>query len=259
MDPRLQDIYNQLESVYQPQRAALQQQMPLYEQQAAANRAPLEQARSNAFRDITGTAQQRGMLFSGFTPEEQARYTGTKYLPALAGVEQTLQQRKMNLEQQLNQLNVAQRQGAQDILSKQIAEENKARQAELDRQVRLQAAMISRGGRGRGSSSGGYDNPVAPFVGQFQTWMKGQKSMPSRQAQDNFINNLFNQYGITDIGSRQVVWDAINSTFQRNPDPTKDWYYTGNPARAQQTMLRAQQIIANRGLSPALTSLLQRR
>jgi len=152
MDQRLQEIYNQLESVYAPQRAVLQQQAPLIEQQAAAQRASLEQARQNAFRDITTAAGNRGMLFSGFTPAEQATYTGTKYLPALAGVEQTAAQRRLSLEQQLGQTKIAQQSQAQNILQKQIQEENRAREAELNRQTRLQAAMISAGGRrgGRG-------------------------------------------------------------------------------------------------------------
>jgi hypothetical protein len=147
---RLQDIYNQLESVYAPQRAALQQQQPLLEQQAAAQRASLEQARQNAFRDITTTAGSRGMLFSGFTPAEQATYTGTKYLPALAGVEQTLQQRKMGLEQQLTQLQSQQRQSAQDLLSKQLAAEETARQRDIDRQLKVQLARMSAASRGTG-------------------------------------------------------------------------------------------------------------
>jgi hypothetical protein len=151
MEPRLQEIYNQLESIYQPQRTALQQQQPLFEQQAAANRAALEQARVNAFRDITQTAGQRGMLFSGFTPEEQARYTGTKYLPALAGVEQTLQQRKLSLEQQLNQLQSQQRQSAQDILSKQMAAEEAARQRDIDRQLKIDLARMAARSRGGGT------------------------------------------------------------------------------------------------------------
>ena len=152
MDQRLQEIYNQLESVYAPQRAVLQQQAPLIEQQAAAQRASLEQARQNAFRDITTAAGSRGMLFSGFTPAEQATYTGTKYLPALAGVEQTAAQRRLSLEQQLGQTKITQQTQAQNILQKQIEEENRAREAELKRQTDLQAARISAGKSGRAAT-----------------------------------------------------------------------------------------------------------
>jgi len=153
MDQRLQEIYNQLESVYAPQRTALRQQQPLLEQQAVAQRASLEQARQNAFRDITTAAGRRGMLFSGFTPEEEARYTGTKYLPALAGIEQTLQQRKLGLEQQLTQLQSQQRQSAQDLLSKQLAAEEAARQREIDRQLKVQLARMSAASRRSGTPS----------------------------------------------------------------------------------------------------------
>ena len=238
MDPRLQDIYNQLESVYQPQRAALQQQVPLYEQQAAASRAALEQARANAFRDISSTAQQRGMLFSGFAPEQQAQYTGTKYLPALAGVEQSLQQRKMNLEQQLNQLNVAQRQSAQDILSKQLAAEEAARQREIDRQLKVQLARMSIAARsaGRGMSEA---EKLQYDIASMQNRIQQNKDLQYKSAQGT---GYLSPASYKDFKNQWLAAGRKASDFEANfaqyANPTHLWDYgiKSTQTQAQQFM-----------------------
>lgn len=142
MDPQLQAIYNQLESVYAPQRQTIEAQRPIAEQEAIAARASLDQAKVNAFRDIGQQANRQGMFFSGFQPQEQASFVGTKYLPALAGVESSLQQRKLNLEDQLNKLKGAQMQQAQSSYAAMIAEQNRQREAELKRQQDMQIAQM---------------------------------------------------------------------------------------------------------------------
>lgn len=156
MDPQLQAIYNQLESVYAPQRQTIEAQKPLIEQQTAASKAALEQAKINAFRDIGQQANRQGMFFSGFQPQEQATFIGTKYLPALANVETQAQQRKISLEDQLNKLKAAQMGEARSAYAAQIAEQNRQREAELKRQQDLQIArmrMASRGGGGGGRAA----------------------------------------------------------------------------------------------------------
>lgn len=53
-----------------------------------------------AFNRITGTANDRGALFSGFRPEEQAKYTAETYLPALAGLRQTIADSRRQIQGQ---------------------------------------------------------------------------------------------------------------------------------------------------------------
>lgn len=87
MTPQYQDWYNQriadLKGLYAPQIAGIQQQIEQLPQQYEAQKSSLQQAKENAFRDITKTAARGGMFFTGFTPREQARYLGEKYLPGL--------------------------------------------------------------------------------------------------------------------------------------------------------------------------------
>lgn len=80
---------------YNPQRTAYNQQIQGANARLGEQQQGLDAAKTNAFGDITQAAVRRGALFGGFTPDQQARYTAEKYLPALANLraanEQTIQ------------------------------------------------------------------------------------------------------------------------------------------------------------------------
>lgn len=59
--------------------------------------AGLQAQQQQAFGQIEQGAQNKGMLFSGFTPNEQAQYTSTTYLPALANLQATIAQTRSAL------------------------------------------------------------------------------------------------------------------------------------------------------------------
>ena len=102
----IQQIQQELDSVYAPQRQQVQQQIDAMPAYYAAQSAGLDQAKTNAFSDITAGANARGMVYSGMPIKEQATYVGTKYLPALAG----LQQQELNREEQARQAEAARQQ-----------------------------------------------------------------------------------------------------------------------------------------------------
>lgn len=52
--------------------------------------AGLDAKKNTAFKDITQQSQNKGMFFSGFSPDAQASYTSDTYLPALAQLQQTI-------------------------------------------------------------------------------------------------------------------------------------------------------------------------
>ena len=100
--------YNQLAGIYDPQKTILQGQIAALQPEYEAQLSGLEQAKVNAYRDIETTARGRGMQFSGFSPEQQARYTGERYLPAVAGLKSQLQGRKSALELAMAELGSSQ-------------------------------------------------------------------------------------------------------------------------------------------------------
>lgn len=100
MQPPVRD----LQSLIAEQQQGLQPQYDLINKDIAANDvsgaaqvAGLNAQKTQAFSDITQGAQNKGMLFSGFSPDQQAKYTASTYLPALAQLQGTIAQTRSNL------------------------------------------------------------------------------------------------------------------------------------------------------------------
>lgn len=108
---------SQIASEYDPQIAQVNTQIGDLGRQQDAQMSALDQAKVNAFRDITNTANAKGMLFSGFTPDQQATYTGTKYLPAVANLQTSFNNTKNQLTGQINTLNANRNKEALGLVS----------------------------------------------------------------------------------------------------------------------------------------------
>lgn len=146
----IQPYYNNLNSIYDPQRQLIQQQQAALPGQYAAQTSALDQAKVNAFRDITNASNTRGGYFSGFRPSQEARYTGETYLPARAKLLQSQTEQTTSLQQALNQIygnQQTQAMGLYDTAS-QRAEQKRQWEAE-------QAAAESQFQRSLKSSGGG--------------------------------------------------------------------------------------------------------
>lgn len=150
---RLAQEYANLSSVYDPQKALIQQQISALPQQYEGQKSALEQAKINAFRNIGEAAQTRGTFFSGFRPQEMARYTGEKYLPALANLGTQQQQATFNLQKALADVELAQRQAATTNLQNILNREQQQRQ--FEQSLAAQRSAGGGGGYGGGPTFGG--------------------------------------------------------------------------------------------------------
>ena len=146
----IQPYYKSLESIYAPQRQLLQQQMKSLPQQYAMERSGLEQAKLNAFRDISSKARGMGVAFGGYSPSEQARYTGATYLPALGKIQQAQTEGLTSLQSALNQLYGTQQKEAMGLYqtAQQQAEARRQWEAEMAEQRRQANMRASSGGGG---------------------------------------------------------------------------------------------------------------
>lgn len=115
--PTQQQAYDSLGAVYDPQTSLINTQIAQLQPQQDAQQSALDQAKVNAFRDIDTSANAKGVLFSGFSPDEQARYVGTKYLPAVANLKATYQNNKNTLLGKINEINANRTQQAQGIVT----------------------------------------------------------------------------------------------------------------------------------------------
>jgi hypothetical protein len=115
--PNYGDAYNSLGNVYDPQTSQVNTEIAQLAPQQAAQQSALDQAKVNAFQDINSQANSKGLLFSGFTPGQQAVYTGTKYLPAVANLQTSFNNTKNTLLDKINQINAQRATQAQGIVS----------------------------------------------------------------------------------------------------------------------------------------------
>lgn len=86
----LEDVIKQIQTAYKPQQDQLDSLVAQNETSATGQIQGLDAAKTQAFNGIAQAATNKGMTFSGFTPNEQATYTGATYLPALAKLQDTI-------------------------------------------------------------------------------------------------------------------------------------------------------------------------
>lgn len=147
----------ELDQFFNPSAVIIKQRQGLIEPQIASATKGLETRKENEFRDITSRANARGVVYSGLPIEEEARYTGEQFLPALASLRQTGQEQNLSLAESLAGLR-----REQGLLGQQI------RQGELDRdEARRQADRAARAASaGAASSTSGLQSILDQILNQ---------------------------------------------------------------------------------------------
>lgn len=113
----LDQIMSSLGSVYDPQIASNQQQQAEIPGQISSEEQGLAAKQSSAFDSILGGARERGVGFGGIPLGEQAKYTATDYLPALANLHTAAKQQITSLQDAINQIYERRNSQAQDLFN----------------------------------------------------------------------------------------------------------------------------------------------
>jgi hypothetical protein len=142
MQPRTLDaILAELGSTYEPQIAQLRQRQALIPGQIAEEEKGLQAKQTQSFDDILGGARRRGLGFSGIPLSEQARYTSTEFLPAMARLRQSGREQAMSLEDAILGINERRNVTAQQMRQQELDRAEQARQ--FDASQRASAAQQS--------------------------------------------------------------------------------------------------------------------
>lgn len=178
----LEQIYASLGSVYDPQAALIRKQQADIPTQIAEEEKGLQAKQERSFGEILGGARQRGMGFSGIPLQEQAKYTATEFLPAMARLRQTGRQQATTLEEAILGINERRRTFAQQIREGDLARDMQERQlAEQKRQfqenLRLQREQMADQRRAAASGGGGF----SPTIGGGAPAGAGKPLMGQRQ------------------------------------------------------------------------------
>lgn len=106
MQPRtLDSILAELAPIYAPQEELYRRRQAEIPGQLQAEEQGLDAKKDVAFNSILGGARQRGIGFSGIPLAEQAKYTATDYLPAIARLRQGGREQAMSLEESILGIN----------------------------------------------------------------------------------------------------------------------------------------------------------
>lgn len=150
----LGDILTELNTVYDPQKALVKEQMQTLDPSQSAEMQGLQSAQQDAFQAITEAANRRGMFYSGAPIAEQQKYTGATYLPAVANLRAKYAQQKFNLQDTLNKIQAEQQLKAQGIYQEEL---NRDLQRQLADEAAARARASGGGGGGGGGGYGGFD------------------------------------------------------------------------------------------------------
>lgn len=145
----LQQILGELGSVYEPQVEQYRQRQALIPGQIAEEEKGLQAKQENAFGEILGGARRRGLGFSGIPLSEQAKYTSTEFLPALARLKQSGREQAMSLEDAILGIQERRNQAGQQIYQSEISQDLAERQfqesiRQFNEQMRAQAEERAR-------------------------------------------------------------------------------------------------------------------
>jgi hypothetical protein len=159
MSDSLDTILQQLDASYNPARQAINDRIGQLQGQADSQISGLNAQKDSAFNDITNGARDRGMGFSGIPLAEQAKYTATDFLPAVAKVRQSQNDARSSLTDAINNLGIDQRKTAFGIQQgQQQMDFQREQQAAAERAAaaaRQASAGAGVGGFGLGSGGGG--------------------------------------------------------------------------------------------------------
>lgn len=225
MAQNLAEIIKELDALYTPQTSVINEQLtalPAYYQAQAAG---LDQAKTNAFGDITSAANARGVLYSGVPINEQAQYVGEKYLPALAGLKQQEGEGRSSLMSALAKIRENQGLKAYDIRESQLGREAEAAAAaaklaeerrQFDREYELARYKASTSG---GSGSSATPAPrykglaVSKADGGFDYYADDAQEKPISAAQYAYLNNIPLPYVLassTNASDQRLIKDIAN-------------------------------------------------
>lgn len=86
----LQGLINEQNTALTPQYDLIDADITANSNAGVAQEKGLVAKKDQAFGQITQASQDKGMFFSGFSPDEEAKYTAGTYLPALAQLQATI-------------------------------------------------------------------------------------------------------------------------------------------------------------------------
>lgn len=180
-----------LSSQYDPQAQLVQQQQAGLAGQETAAIAGADAAKNNAFRQNQESANSMGMAYSGQGLENNNRYIGERYAPAIAGIKQNTQQQGYQLQSALLGIRQQQGQQAYGMYNDQQNREQQQKQYEQSRNDtiaqnnRAYAQSLAQAAAAKSAQTSGFNVARDPSGGYAIKNANGQPSTLASYVQAN--------------------------------------------------------------------------
>lgn len=230
----LDQIVAELRPTYDPQVKSLQERAGLIPQQIQAEEQGLNAKKDVAFGDILDGARRRGLGFAGIPLAEQARYTSTDYLPALARLRQSGQERAQSLQDAILGINERRDTMAQQIRQGEVQRDYDAQQNELNRRAQRAASASASASPTLGDLArllGGGDGGARPqmqrrkdggfnFTDPYGTPINAAEYVQLQNSMGNRITyrNLLQQMATSGDKGARTALNYVGDDFRFNPN-----------------------------------------
>lgn len=121
--------------------------------QATAQKAGLDAAKVNGFNTINNQMTGRGISFGGIAADEQAQYLAEKYLPGLAAVDASVNERNLGLDNEVAKIQADIRNNAIQMRETQRKDLNAWNMQQESLRAQADAARLDREFRARESAA----------------------------------------------------------------------------------------------------------
>lgn len=138
-----EQVLHEVNKTSDPQKNTVLKQIADLPRQMKAEEAGLKATQNQAFDEILAGSRRRGLGFSGIPLGEQAQYTATQFLPAVARLRTSVNDRRTSLEGVLNDIGRQNYLTAQDIFARDRAFEEDRRRFELQQAEARRASAAS--------------------------------------------------------------------------------------------------------------------
>lgn len=216
----LQSLIDQYSASFNPQKQLIETDLAGLDAAGTAQEQGLAAKQNTAFKNIEQTAQNKGMFFSGFSPDAQASYTADTYLPALAQLQATIAQGRSSLlgkradidSQARTQAINAQEGDRQALTAYEQMQQQQAFQAEQARLEREAAAAENAKNRSASAANSKSKTPtqaqflVSAFSGYDPDTMKFY-------TEREVIPALKANYGLSDAEAKRLAYTYRKSAY----------------------------------------------
>lgn len=200
----LKQITSQLNNADQGTIKSIQDRQNLIPQKLADEEAGLQARQTDAFGEILGGARNRGLGFSGIPLGEQAKYTASTYMPALANLRRSGREEQMSLTDAILGIRSGNAKAALGLRQQDQDRAEQRRQFNANLAMQREQARASRAAAG----GGGFSPSMGALLGGSQGGNQNAPKIPKG------LEKLYNRVFVKPQGG---LWDEQSLVNDYNP------------------------------------------